>query len=180
RGRWLGWYDPIPSRGDAAGDTFSGIENLTGSRFDDGLGGDDNFNVLDGGDGKDGLYGAGGDDALMGGAGGDFLAGGDGIDTASYENATYRVVANLTSTDGEAGDAANDRFDSVENLIGSAFDDRLIGGDGTNKLHGGDGDDSLVGGAGADMLWGDAGRDTANYSTAYHGVVADLSSGIGT
>src|SRR5262249_62096257 len=55
-----------------------------------------------------------------------------------------------------------------------------IGDDGTNKLHGGDGDDSLVGGAGADMLWGDAGRDTANYSTAYQGVVADLSSGIGT
>lgn len=165
---------PIPSTGDAAGDTYSGIENLTGSKFDDALNGDGNANVLDGGNGNDFLFGAAGDDMLIGGAGADMLAGDDGIDTVSYADAQSRVVASLATKTGTLGDAAGDRYDGIENLVGSAFDDTLTGDDGANKLVGGAGNDILVGGYGADILFGDDGRDTASYQTAFQGVTANL------
>ena len=57
--------------GDAAGDVYVGIENLTGSQFRDTLTGDAAGNVL---------QGLGGDDFIFGGAGADLLSGGDGMD----------------------------------------------------------------------------------------------------
>ena len=53
--------------GDAAGDTFIAIENLTGSGFDDILIGDVGVNVLNGGAGNDLLTGGAGADVLIGG-----------------------------------------------------------------------------------------------------------------
>ena len=52
-----------------------GIENLTGSGFNDTLTGDGNANTLSGGAGND---------TLNGGAGNDTLDGGAGTDTATY------------------------------------------------------------------------------------------------
>ena len=66
--------------GDAEGDTFNGIENLTGSIYADTLWGDDGINELMGMDGNDVLQGYGGDDRLHGGNGNDTLAGMDGAD----------------------------------------------------------------------------------------------------
>jgi hypothetical protein len=58
------------SNGDAAGDLLSGIENVTGSNFDDTLIGDANNNVLDGyGNGRDTLTGGLGADDLYAGGG---------------------------------------------------------------------------------------------------------------
>ena len=57
--------------GDAAGDVYSGIENLTGSTFDDTLYGNSSNNVLEGGSGNDLLVGGAGADTLVGGAGSD-------------------------------------------------------------------------------------------------------------
>ena len=74
--------------GDAAGDVFVGIENLTGGSGADTLTGDENANVLDGGAGND---------LLIGGAGADSLNGNTGTDTASYATAFEGVVANLTN-----------------------------------------------------------------------------------
>ena len=51
--------------GDAAGDTYIGIANLTGSAFDDTLTGDDNNNTLTGGVGNDILDGGAGCDSLI-------------------------------------------------------------------------------------------------------------------
>ena len=65
----------------AEGDSFSGIENLTGSAFGDILFGGDADNILHGGDGNDSLGGDGGDDILHGDAGDDSLFGGAGNDT---------------------------------------------------------------------------------------------------
>ncbi|MCP5082968.1 MAG: hypothetical protein GY948_14870 [Alphaproteobacteria bacterium] len=79
--------------GDAAGDTLTNIENLTGSRKSDTLSGDENDNTLSGGrgndtlegrDGNDDLNGRRGRDTLDGGEGDDNLNGGDSSDTYVY------------------------------------------------------------------------------------------------
>jgi Ca2+-binding RTX toxin-like protein len=75
--------DPAGNAGDAAGDTYAGIENLTGGSANDVLTGDGNANVLSGGAGDDRLDGGAGDDTLNGGAGDDIFVfgGGSGNDT---------------------------------------------------------------------------------------------------
>ncbi len=66
----------IGTEGDAAGDTLSGIENLSGSDEGDFLEGNSDANVIMGNDGADIIDGAGGNDILYGGADGDtFLFG---------------------------------------------------------------------------------------------------------
>jgi Ca2+-binding RTX toxin-like protein len=66
--------------GEAAGDTFDGIEDLAGSQFRDYLGGNAGSNRLIGLDGNDRLFGRGGRDTLEGGDGRDQLNGGNGHD----------------------------------------------------------------------------------------------------
>ena len=60
---------PASNTGDAAGDTYANIENLTGSGFNDTLTGDSGANTLDGGAGSDVLLGGLGADTLIGGTG---------------------------------------------------------------------------------------------------------------
>jgi len=178
--------------GDALGDTFSSIENVTASDFNDYVFGTAANNLLSGGIGEDRLRGDGGDDTLngggdadnlIGGAGADSLDGGDGIDTASYVGAAARVNLDLR-TGGTAGDAAGDTFTAIENVTGTNFGDYIYGdtganylsggkgddrlrGDGDNDtLIGGDGDDNLNGGTGADLLEGGKGEDTFVFDEA--------------
>ena len=145
-------------------DTLVSIENLAGSRFNDVLLGNASNNVLAGRDGND------------------LLNGGAGSDTASYSTATAGVTVDLDlgDTPQNTGGAGIDRLVSIENLIGSSFNDTLNGtvddnitikgGAGNDRLttdhtlnfilDGEDGNDKLFAGPGNGTLNGGAGDDT--------------------
>ena len=173
--------------GTAAGDILVSIENVTGSWYNDFLIGTDGDNVLtglsgddilDGGFSTDTLYGDADNDTLKGGGGADRLYGGTGTDTASYFDSYDGVLVSLITGTAAYGDAEGDRLDSIENLMGSRYDDILWGDNGSNGINGmdgndtirgfgdadsllgGDGNDQLFGGDGDDLLSGDEGIDT--------------------
>lgn len=158
--------------GDAAGDMLVGVEDLTGSDFDDTLTGNSVRNTLSGGDGTDDLnastnddtlLGGDGNDTLTGGRGADIVDGGDGIDTAYYSNSDLRVTVNLvTGTATGSGHGAGDQLFSIENIFGSAFNDTLTGDGGANEINGFSDSDTINGGAGADTLIGGSGGDRLN------------------
>lgn len=184
-GLTLSLEDPSINTGQAAGDVWISIENLSGSDAGDTIIGDEAGNTLSGNLGNDQIYGRDGDDVLVGGLGADQLYGQAGIDTASYAFAASAVTANLLNPTRNGGEAAGDGYLEIENLVGSRYSDVLTGdllnnfiggGEGGDKLFGGDGNDVLSGGAGADRLDGGAGKDTASYASAGAGVVANLNS----
>ena len=160
--------DPSGNTGIAIGDSYSGIENLAGSAFNDTLRGDAAGNRLSGAAGRDMLSGRAGDDTLAGGAGADTLDGGEGSDTADYSDSAVGLLVDLQKTAFNTGSAAGDRYIGIENLAGSSFNDtlrgnasdnRLDGGDGNDVLNGRGGDDTIVGGSGMDRLQGSGGAD---------------------
>ncbi len=164
--------------GDAAGDTFFSIENLTGTSLADVLSGDDHDNVLTGCAGNDILFGGAGDDTLIGGAGADVLDGGDGINTLSYTGSAA-VCVDLSSNTVSGGDAKGDTIANFANVIGGKGNDTLIGDSHDNMLSGDAGNDILTSGAGADHLDGGAGTDTASYTFSSDGITIDLGTGLG-
>ncbi|WP_144290161.1 calcium-binding protein [Ideonella sp. A 288] len=123
-------------------DTLAGIEQVTGSPFNDTITGSDADNLLDGG------------------AGNDAINGGKGQDTASFARLGSAVTANLAT--GTATGQGTDTLSALEHLDGSNLNDVLTGDGNDNRLSGGKGNDSLVGGAGNDTLVGGKGNDTAD------------------
>jgi Ca2+-binding RTX toxin-like protein len=156
--------------GDAQGDTFSSIENLTGSNFNDTLVGDAAINILTGGKGND---------VLAGGAGADTLVGGDGIDTADYSTSQGCVTVNLLAGTGKGCDAEGDKLISIENVIGSKYNDTLTGDAGANNLFGALGNDHFYGSGGGDRFDGGAGKDWIDYRNSSAGVNVNLVTGAG-
>ncbi len=133
---------------------------------------------LRGGTGDDYLIGGSDGDLLFGDAGNDRLEGGDGSgDTASYGDAPSAVVVDLSLGTASDGYGTNDTLATIENVIGSAFADRLTGNVTANRLEGGAGDDVLAGLAGADVLLGGQGLDWASYVSSPQGVTVDLGGG---
>jgi Ca2+-binding RTX toxin-like protein len=113
--------------------------------------------------------------------------GDDAVDISALESA-HRIV--FTTTGGQdtiigqlrAQDVVNGSFgyqlagDMGNNILtGGSGNDILLGHEGDDQLNGAAGNDILDGGTGADILNGDDGIDTADYSKATEGVIADLS-----
>ncbi len=127
----------------------SGIENMSGTGFDDVLTGDGGNNVLAGREGGDTLNGGDGDDVLLG----------DGS-------------IRMNSFNNQGGSGPITQIEDDANLFGN---DILNGGAGNDTLRGGGGDDILTGGIGSDTLDGGAGIDTVSYAYRTAGMFLNLS-----
>jgi len=176
--------------GDAAGDTYTNIQNLLGSNFNDTLTGDVLVNTIDGSGGNDTLYGGDGNDILLGGAGNDVLDGGNGndyidggagIDKVSFLTSGVGVnitVDPLDPTTAIATDGTyTDTIVNVEIVEGSNYNDILSGTNVSNTLLGGAGNDTLDGGGGNDTLDGGAGTDIVSFASYATPVVINVTGG---
>ena len=189
--------------GDAKGDTFDGIENVTGSTHADELTGDDGVNTLIGSDGDDTLFGLNDDDELDGGDGSDILDGGKGMDKmlGGADDDTYIVDSSMDSAFEAVGEGALDRVQTSVNyaleagseievlettdkagstalvLIGNEFGNNIIGNDGANALIGGMGLDVMTGNGGGDVFWWSSTAETAD-NLAGADVVKDFVAGL--
>ncbi len=142
----------------------SGADTVAGTAGHDVIAAGAGNDTISGLAGDDVLYGNDGNDTLAGGIGSDALRGGTGSDTASYATSSAGVTVTINGS-ASGGDAQGDTLFSIENLIGSAFDDALTGNGGANLLDGGAGADALYGGLGNDTYVvdniGDAAIDVA-------------------
>jgi Ca2+-binding RTX toxin-like protein len=149
-------------------DTFTGIENLIGSRSADTLIGNAGGNGLFGGEGADRLFGGDGSDELSGGAGNDTLdggsgaantlRGGSGVDTVDYISQQSGIQVDLAGGHVFAFDRF-DRLSEIEVVHGSNFADEFEGNAFGNQFFGNGGNDTLDGGEGNDILAGGSGAD---------------------
>jgi serralysin len=149
-------------------DMFAGNDSLTGSRFNDFMGGLDGHDNLIGGEGADSLFGGAGNDHLYGQSasggvdGADSIGGGDGSDYLQG-NAGNDMLDGGNGSDRINGGADNDNIiggagnDTVNGNLGN---DSIDGGFGGDFLRGGKGDDLILGGDDNDILLGDLGNDT--------------------
>jgi VCBS repeat-containing protein len=124
---------------------------ITGTEGDD---------TLVGGQSADELHGGAGNDLLLAGAHTVVLDGGAGFDTVSYAAATSAVTVDLRGEGNTGGWAAGETLTSIEQLVGSDYNDIFHAGDAGLVMDGGKGDDQLFGGAGNDTLIGGTGNDT--------------------
>ena len=127
--------------GDAQGDVLLGIDNLTGSDFDDRLTGNVNRNTF------------------SGGRGADYFDGGGNRDFVDYRGSTA-VDIDLYRATQQGGHAEGDQLVSIENIRGSTADDQIVATYIDNELIGDAGNDYLDGGGGNDLLKGMTGDDT--------------------
>ncbi len=167
--------------GAGGNDTFTNIENITGSNQADTLIGNSSANTISGGSG---------DDLILGGIGNDILTGGSGTDTVSYTDITTGGVTVNLNTGAATGAGGTDTLSQFENVTGTGFADvitgnssanTIIAGAGNDIIDAGGGNDLVYGGAGDDNLIGGSGTDTVSYSDiTTGGVTVNLTTGSAT
>ncbi|MFK7754906.1 MAG: calcium-binding protein [Sedimentitalea sp.] len=144
---------------------------------------------LFGGDGRDVLLGGKGRDVLEGGRDNDTLRGGTGRDLALYDRFD-RPGQSLTVDLGQGlamgSEIGQDQLFSIEDVVGSSYDDRLLGSaigntidgqSGNDLLSGRGGRDFLDGGRGDDVLVGGRGLDVFIFNDDGFDTVRDFTSG---
>ena len=175
--------NPAAGSGPAQSDTFVNIEKIVGTNYNDSFVGDASGNWFAGGEG---------DDTFEGGAGADTFDGGNGTNTLSYAHSGAGVSVNLLANTFSGGDAEGDKitgygyvgsstfYPTVQNVIGSAYDDVLIGGGSFSYLFGGDGNDTLSiapDGNGGGRLSGGAGNDIYLTGTNFYAYIEESPGG---
>jgi Ca2+-binding RTX toxin-like protein len=145
--------------GEAAGDTYSGIENISATSHRDVLWGDDGENGIWGHDGNDELKGYGGRDYLLAGAGDDDLYGMDGDDVLSGHTGVDTLVGGA-GRDSMTGGSEADTFiwlsihdtstlvasaDSIGDFNAAEGDLISLSGIDANKIAGGNQDFTFIG-----------------------------------
>ena len=101
----------------------------------------------------DEILGGAGDDSLEGGPGADTLNGGSGADSASYGGAASGVSVDLDEGSRNSGEAWGDVHVSIENLVGSDFNDALRASGKPNTIFGGGGNDFILARSGDDSMF---------------------------
>lgn len=157
------------------GDTFTSIENVVATQFNDILTGDAKDNAFTGDDGAD------------------HIDGGDGSDTVIYYGEVFGgggsfgigVTVDLANSTAYGADANGDTIISIENVVGSTYEDSLTGSDAANRISGGGGidnvfgaggDDVLIDPDGGDSLYGGAGADVFVFNYGESGLIKDFNS----
>ena len=163
-------------------ETFTNFENLRGSSNDDSLRGDGGVNVLEGADGDDTLIWSGGEDTLDGGAGvdtADYGTSGVGVDIDLGAGTAVRDLGDavVASSQQQTGPVETDTLISIENAVGSEFDDVIRGSGADNVIDAGAGDDRVIWTGGEDVLDGGEGVDTLDYATSSVGANIQLGAG---
>lgn len=153
--------------------TLTSIETIIGSDYAD---------TLIAGSGNATLQGGAGDDLFIGGSGNSTFDGGTGVNRVDYSQSddTRGVVVSLergSSDAGRNGYGGTDAYVSIQELIGSNFNDWLQGDANNNLILAGAGDDIVAGSGGSDVLDGGAGTNVLDYSSFNQAVVIDLLNG---
>lgn len=122
----------LDESGDSSIDTLVGIQNLSGSQFDDDITGSSADNRFNGNGGDDTIRGAGGADSVRGGSGNDSIDGGAGNDISSYDGTI--AASSISFSSGawhvDAGDEGNDTLTTVEFILHAGGRFALVGGGG--------------------------------------------------
>ncbi|MCC0808943.1 calcium-binding protein [Methylobacterium sp. W2] len=174
--------------GDAEGDTYSNIQNITGSSFNDFLQGDDGNNALRGNGGNDALLGMGGNDRLVisgnatltEGMGAPMLDGGDGKDSLffvageldfAYVELSKGSIGNIEQIYVRGGVhidmSAVTEGQSVTSQSTLGHHAEILGTSGADRITAGKGGDAIDGGAGGDKLFAGSSSDTFHYQAGF-------------
>ncbi|MCV3764308.1 calcium-binding protein [Rhizobium sp. TRM95796] len=135
-------------------DTLVSIEQIIGGSGDDYFVGNKSNNVFGGGAGHDYFVASNGYDTYRGDAGYDlvdFSHIGGGV--------TFKIDGKSGATYVYGRDGSYDVLVSIENVIGTKYDDVIRGGAEDNYFRGLGGNDILIGGGSGDVLDGGAGND---------------------
>ncbi len=158
------------SGGDAAGDTYIGIEGLVGSSFDDVFFGNGST-ILKGELGNDTYHVKTGDTVEEAADGGwDTVIVGDSyalaanahIEVVTLSDIHSKASANLTGSNSANEIRGNAGINTLRGLDG---DDRFHAGSGNDWIYGDSGNDTIHAGNGNDKVYGGAGKDTFVFDT---------------
>ena len=128
-GLTLDMATPANSKGNAKGDTFTSIERIVGSQWNDTITGNSDDNILSGYRRDDTVKGGAGDDIIYGGQGTDIVHGDAGDDM--IHGGVVGISVGATSGDG------------IDEIDGGAGNDKLAPVEGTANVRGGTGTDEF-------------------------------------